>query len=124
MRLDFQHATVELTHLYSYAKENWRFTPVPQAPDEGLTQAWEAFPPDVGSTHGAQLIDFIASRDRQERPLTSGHEARRTLDLLTSIYKSAFTGTIVTAGSIQPGDPFYASLHGGDGRPWRPDARS
>jgi hypothetical protein len=51
--------------------------------------------------------------DQGRRPLTSGHEARRTIELLTAIYKSAFTGEIVRAGSIRAGDPFYQAVHGG-----------
>ena len=38
--------------------------------------------------------------------------ARQTLELLTAIYKSGFTGEIVTRGSIKPGDSFYDTLHG------------
>jgi predicted dehydrogenase len=113
IRLDYQKATVELTHLYSYARENWRLTPTPGAPDEGLMDAWQSFPPDVGSTHAAQLVAFLSDMDAGRRPLTSGHEARRTLELLTAIYKSAFTGEAVVSGSIGPGDPFYNRVHGG-----------
>jgi predicted dehydrogenase len=115
LRLDYQRATVELTHLYGYTRDNWRFTVAPHAQDEGniLAQAWHSFPPDAGSTHGAQLADFIADLDAHRRPLTSGDDARRTLDLLTALYKSAFTGQPVTRGSILPGDPFYTALHGG-----------
>ncbi len=113
LRLDYQKATVELTHLYSYTRDNWRLTLAPDTHDEGLLQTWQSFPPDVGSTHGAQLVEFVQNMDAGTRPLTSGHEARRTLELLTAIYKSAFTGAIVRAGSIQPGDPFYAAVHGG-----------
>ncbi len=113
LRLDYQKASVELTHLYSYARENWKLTPVPGAPDEGLLDAWQSFPPDVGSTHAAQLNAFLADLDAGQRPLTSGHEARRTLELLTAIYKSAFTQEIVRAGTIGPGDPFYTNVHGG-----------
>jgi predicted dehydrogenase len=115
IRLDYQKATVELTHLYSYTRDNWRFTLAPTAQEEGnsLSQAWQSFPPDVGSTHAAQLAAFISDMDAGRRPLTSGDEARRTLELLTALYKSAFTGEIVTRGSILPSDPFYNSLHGG-----------
>jgi predicted dehydrogenase len=115
LRLDYQRATLELTHLYGYTRDNWRFTPAPNAHDEGnnLTQAWQTFPPDVGSTHTAQLAEFIASFDARTRPLTSGDDARRTLDLLASLYKSAFTGLPVARGSIHPGDPFYNAFHGG-----------
>lgn len=115
IRLDYQRATVELTHLYGYNRDNWKFTPGPAAHDEGnaLTQAWQSFPPDTGSTHAAQLADFVICMDNGQRPLTSGPDARRTLELLTAIYKSAFTGDPVTRGSIKPGDPFYSALHGG-----------
>jgi len=113
LRLDYQKATVELTHLYSYTRDNWRLTLAPGAIDDGLLQAWQSFPPDIGSTHGAQLAAFIADMDANRRPLTSGDEARKTLELLTAIYKSAFTGEIVTRGSIGRDDPFYSALHGG-----------
>lgn len=117
IRLDYQKATVELTHLYSYARENWRFTPAPSAQDDGLLQVWQAFPPDVGSTHEAQLAALVANLDAGTRPLTSGPEARRTVELLSAIYKSAFTGEAVRAGSIQPGDPHYAAVQGANPRP-------
>ena len=115
IRLDYQRATVELTHLYGYTRDNWRFTPAHAAPEEGnsLAQAWQSFPPaDTGSTHTAQLADFIHNLDTGTRPLTSGDDARRTLDLLTALYKSAFTGRPVARGSILPGDPFYTAFHG------------
>lgn len=115
IRLDFQRATVELTHLYGYTRDNWKLTLAPTAAEEGntLVQAWQHFPPDTGSTHAAQLADFIADLDAGRRPLTSGADARRTLELLTALYKSAFTGQVVARGSINPGDPFYTALHGG-----------
>jgi predicted dehydrogenase len=115
IRIDYQRATVELTHLYGYTRDNWKLTPTPTAGKDGeaLTEAWEHFPPDTGSTHGAQLAAFVADMDAGTRPLTSGADARRTLELLTAIYKSAFTGQPVTHGSIAPGDPFYTALHGG-----------
>lgn len=112
VRLDYQRATLELVHLYGYTKDNWRMTLAPPAQDDSLLQAWQSFPPDVGSTHGAQLCALVADRDANRRPLTSGEEARRTLELLTAIYKSAFTGEVVARGSIRPGDSFYSVLHG------------
>jgi predicted dehydrogenase len=112
LRIDYQKATVELTHLYSYARDNWRLTLAPSSQDESLLQSWQSFPPDVGSTHAAQLGALVANMDTRTRPLTSGHEARRTIELLTAIYKSAFTGEIVQAGSIRTGDPFYHAVNG------------
>ena len=120
IRLDYQRATVELTHLYSYNRDHWRFTPAAACEGEGdtLTQAWKQFPTDVGSTHAAQLETLVADMDANRRPLLSGPEARRTLELLTALYKSAFTGRPVVRGSIVPGDPYYHALHG-DGSPRR-----
>lgn len=111
LRIDYQRATVELTHLYSYSRDNWRLTLAPDA-DDALLQAWQNFPTDVGSTHGAQLGALVADMDAGRCPHTSGDQARRTIELLTAIYKSAFTGQPVTRGSIGPGDPFYSALHG------------
>lgn len=115
IRLDYQRATIELTHLYGYTRDNWKLTLAPNAAEEGnaLAEAWQHFPPDTGSTHAAQLAAFVADLDAGRRPLTSGDDARRTLELLTAVYKSAFTGRPVTRGSIKAGDTFYNALHGG-----------
>ena len=112
LRVDYQHATVELKHLYGYTRENWLLTPMLPGQDDNLLQTWQSAPPDVGSTHGAQLNALVQDRDTGRMPLTSGNEARRTVELLTAIYKSAFTGEVVEQGSIKPGDPFYSALHG------------
>ena len=112
LRIDYQRATVELTHLYAYTRDNWRLTLAPPAQDDALLQAWQGFPTDVGSTHGAQLNALVQDMDAQRAPLTSGPQARQTIELLTAIYKSAFTGEIVKRGSIGPGDTFYNALHG------------
>ncbi len=113
LRLDYQRATVELTHLYGYTRDNWKLTLAPPAQDDALLQAWQSFPPDVGSTHGAQLNEFVRDMDRGVCPRSSGPDARRTIELLTAIYKSAFTDQPVTRGSIGCDDPFYSQLHGG-----------
>ncbi len=113
LRLDCEHATIELTHLYAYNKDNWKLTPANPGAAETMQTAWDAFPPDVGSTHGAQLNAMLSDMETGSVPLTSGAEAKRTLEFLTALYKSAFTGATVARGSIQPGDPFYNVMHGG-----------
>jgi predicted dehydrogenase len=111
LRLDCERATIELTHLYAYQQENWRFTPAEG--QSALQAAWDRFPPDVGSTHAAQLTDLVASLDAGTPPATGGAAARGTIEFLTALYKSAFTGAPVARGSIRPGDPFYTAFHGG-----------
>jgi hypothetical protein len=47
------------------------------------------------------------------RPRSSGADGRKSLELVTALYKSAFTDTTVRRGGIGPGDPYYTHLHGG-----------
>jgi predicted dehydrogenase len=105
LRLDFPRATVELTTLYGYGNDNWRFT---AAPGEDAS-AWSTIAGTQRASHQAALAHVLECMKRGVRPLTSGPEARRTVEFLSSLYKSAITGQAVQRGSIQPGDPFYAA---------------
>lgn len=111
LRLDYQQATVEVQALYRYTNANWRLTPLPSV-EEALTPAWRAIPCDRMGSHEAQLGALLDAMERNERPPVSGFEARRILEFIASLYKSAFTGQPVQRGSIAPGDPFYASMKG------------
>ncbi|WUO33776.1 Gfo/Idh/MocA family oxidoreductase [Streptomyces sp. NBC_00286] len=112
IRIDCERATVELTHLYGHSNDNWRVIPVPDAPAEDVA-AWTNFGPDEPSSHLAQLRELVASMRAGERPRSSGADGRTSLELITALYKSAFTDTTVRAGEIGPGDPYYTALHGG-----------
>lgn len=112
LRLDYQRATAEVRTLYRYANADWRFTPLPGDAGEALAAAWAAIACDRIGSHTAQLTQLLASMERNERPLVSGAEARRIIEFIASLYKSAFTRQPVRRGSIAPGDPFYASMNG------------
>jgi len=73
----------------------------------------------VGSSHSAQLPYVLDALERGERPPTSGRAGRETLELITALYRSAFTGRPVLRGEITPADPFYHRLHG-DVPGWAP----
>ncbi|MFD8816246.1 Gfo/Idh/MocA family protein, partial [Streptomyces sp. NPDC059627] len=112
IRIDCERATVELTHLYGHGNANWRITPAPGVPADEAA-AWQDFGPDVPSSHLAQLRELVAAMRVGERPRSSGADGRTSLELITALYKAAFTGTTVRAGDIGPGDPYYTALHGG-----------
>ena len=111
LRLDFQKATVEVNHRYGFTNKDWTFTAAPCATEAELDQ-WRTLPPEVPASHGAQLAALLDDMDRQQRPQISGIEARRTIELLTAIYKAARTGQPVRRGSISPQDPFYHAMNG------------
>ncbi|MER5435313.1 Gfo/Idh/MocA family oxidoreductase [Streptomyces sp. NPDC002588] len=112
IRIDCERATVELTHLYGHSNANWRITPAPDTGGDEVA-AWQDFGPDVPSSHLAQLRELVASMRAGERPRSSGADGRTSLELVTALYKSAFTDTTVRRGEIGPGDPYYTALHGG-----------
>ncbi|MFG3257177.1 Gfo/Idh/MocA family protein [Streptomyces sp. NPDC048172] len=112
IRIDCERATIELTHLYGYRNADWRLTPAPGVAEETVA-AWRDFGPDEPSSHLAQLRTLVADIRAGRRHATSGAGGRRTLELITGLYKSAFTDAPVRAGEIGPGDPYYTALHGG-----------
>jgi predicted dehydrogenase len=112
VRIDLERATVELVHLYEHRNESWRITPAPGV-TAGELAAWRDMGQDVPSTHLAQLRSLLADLRAGRRPRASGADGRKSLELVGAVYKSAFTGAIVRAGEIGPGDPFYAVPHGG-----------
>ncbi|HEV3172564.1 MAG TPA: DUF6807 family protein [Actinocrinis sp.] len=124
LRFDFEDATVEVTHLYGYTDADWKYTPSPRvAADTDRVAAWTAPDRSVDSSHAAQLTYVLDALERGERPPTSGHAGRAALELITALYRSAFTGTPVLRGEIGPSDPFYHRLHG-DIPGWAPHTAS
>jgi predicted dehydrogenase len=117
LRWDFQKATVELRGLYSYTNEDWRYSIPEGSPDEALLARWRRIPTDVPSSHATQLAALLDDMERGERPLTSGPEARRTIEFISCLYKSAMTGRPVERGSLAADDPFYQRVSGSGSPP-------
>ncbi|MBI4024755.1 MAG: Gfo/Idh/MocA family oxidoreductase [Verrucomicrobia bacterium] len=112
LRFDFQRSTVELRSLYGYANKDWQYSIPKKSDDAEMLEQWKAIPAEVPSSHGSQVACLLDCMERHERPLVSGPEARKTIEFLTALYKSAVTGQIVTQGSVSKGDPFYQKIHG------------
>ncbi|GAA4963889.1 Gfo/Idh/MocA family oxidoreductase [Kineococcus glutinatus] len=113
LRFDFTDATVELSHLYGYRNDDWTWTPAPHVSDPGRIAAWHPAT-DEPSSHGAQLGEVLAALRQGVRPPGSGHDGRRTLELVAGIYASAARRRPVRRDELVPGDPFHAAMHGGD----------
>ena len=73
---------------------------------------WQTIPGEAPSSQGTQLAMLLDSRARNERPLVSGPEVRRSTEFATCLYKAAFTGQPVQRGSVTPDDPFYHHVEG------------
>ncbi len=112
LRFDFQKATVELTGLYGYSNENWRFTQSTGQANDIVLARWDELRLNTTSSHKAQLSQLLDSLDQRTRPLSSTLDVRPTLEFLTAIYKSAATRRIVKQASIVAGDPFYDHVSG------------
>jgi predicted dehydrogenase len=124
LRFDFEHASVEVTHLYGYTDDDWRITPAP---------GWEALGrlalpgPEPGgpapghlagpSGHRGQFAEVLACLAAGRRPPVTPAESRRTLSLVAAIYASTFAGQPVTPADLAPGSPFYDHMDGGK-TPW------
>jgi Oxidoreductase family, NAD-binding Rossmann fold len=112
LRFDFQKATVELTALYSYTNQNWRFSQPPSIQDAAVVTHWQELTQDQPASHTTQLAYLLDSLDHHTRPLSNTLDVRPTIEFITGIYKSAATGQKIRQGSIIEGDPFYDHVSG------------
>lgn len=113
LRFDFDDATVEVEHVYGYDNSDWRWTAAPHVTDAARIESWRPSD-DLPSSHRAQLESLLDSMSVAERPVASGADGRRVLELITGMYRSAFTGEVVERSEITADDPFYRNLNGGD----------
>ena len=112
LRFDFEHATVEVEHLYGYDNSHWRWTPASHVAGP-TAEAWLPAATEA-SSHLAQLRRLLGTIERGERPPASGRDGRRVMELIAGMYKSALTGCAVRRDELTPSDPFTAAMHGGD----------
>jgi predicted dehydrogenase len=115
LRFDFEHASVELDHVYGYGDDNWRVTAAPGHPD--VAAAWAAGPTGTPSGHRAQYTAVLDALAHGAAPPVTLADTRMTVELIAAIYCSAFTGARVLRGDIGPASPFYHRMDG-TGAPW------
>ncbi len=115
LRFDFEHASVEVEHVYGYVAADWTFTPA--AGHEHLRERWESGLDDERSAHRSQVKAIVDALAAGVAPGVGVEDARRTLEFAAATYASAFRGLPVHAGDIDGDDPFYTSMDGGS-VPW------
>ena len=121
LRFDFAKATVEVTHLYGYTNDQWRYTALNKGAEDFSAEeaAWQNLPPEKEARHPSQLAQILDAMDQGIRPPASGPDVRGTIEFLASMYKSAMTGEPVQRGSILPDDPFYRAMNGPGDQSWQ-----
>lgn len=116
LRFDFEHASLELDHVYGYSDKNWRVTAAP-GHESSVASAWADGPADTPSGHKAQFAAVLSALESGTPPPVSLVDTRMTVELIAAIYASAFTGTRVRRGELGPDSPFYHRMDG-SGAPW------
>lgn len=120
LRFDYEHATVEVEHLYGYTDDDWRITPAPG--HDGLRSTWDADHTDVSSSHQGQLVAVLDALEREEAPPVTLADAEGTMEFIAALYASAFTGKRIKRGEIGPNSPFSRRMDG-SGAPWQKEDR-
>jgi predicted dehydrogenase len=116
LRFDFDHATVEVEHLYGYSDASWKVTAAPGFEEE-VAAAWADGPHGHPSGHAAQFSSMLDALEQgTPLPVTSA-ASRSTLEFIAAVYASAFEGRRIRRGEIGPDSPFYRSMEG-TGAPW------
>lgn len=122
LRFDFEHATVEVTHLYGYTDADWQVTGA-QGHEQPVQAAWESGPSNVRSEHLAQFREVIRALRSGAAPPVVTTEARATLQLIAGVYASAFGGGTITPHDLGPQSAFYQLMQG-DGPQWSTPRRA
>lgn len=115
LRLDFEHATVELEHLYGYSDANWTVTAAPGR--EAAVESWNQGE-DLASGHPAQYRAIVGSITEGGAAPVTVTDAYATMELAAAIYASSVSGTTVARGGIDESSPFFTRMDG-HLEPWK-----
>lgn len=75
--------------------------------EERLTALYDSFPPIVHEGHTGQIDNVLTAIETGSlAPAITGTDGRRTIEIITAIYKAGATHQPVML-PLQPGDPFY-----------------
>jgi UDP-N-acetyl-2-amino-2-deoxyglucuronate dehydrogenase len=75
--------------------------------EQELTELYESVAPLDYEGHTGQVDDVLGAIETDGRPFIDGHEGRKTIEIITAIYKSAITAGPVRL-PVSTDDPFYS----------------
>ncbi|MEU4536533.1 Gfo/Idh/MocA family oxidoreductase [Streptosporangium sp. NPDC023825] len=116
LRVDYEHATVEVEHLYGYTDDDWTLTPAPG--HEDVASLWSGGGGSGPSGHDDWFAAVLDALDQGQAPPVTSQDARQTMEFIAALYASAFTGERVRTGQITAGSPFAPRMDG-TGAPWK-----
>jgi len=114
LRFVFENmAAVSHEGAYNFGSMPWRFFSTDADLQKEITTCLEKWQADADPEgHKGQLLNFIRAYQNKSEPQVSVKEARKCLELIAGIYRSAITGKKTTF-PIARDDPFYSSMNGG-----------
>ncbi len=100
IRIDTELATVTVDHLYGHRREHWRITPALHV-DAETAAAWALPDVDEASGHEPLIRDIYAALVTGQPLPPTASDAARSFEIVTAIYSSAATGTVVTPETLR-----------------------
>jgi predicted dehydrogenase len=95
---------------YDPTREPFRLTSLtPDVASAAAAEAARLVPDDTKHLHVPMLTDFLDAIEQRRDPLVAPNECRRSMELITGMYKSVMTGERVTF-PIAKDDPWYSSI--------------
>jgi UDP-N-acetyl-2-amino-2-deoxyglucuronate dehydrogenase len=95
---------------YDPTREPFRFSSLdPDVAERARAEATALFPDETKHLHVAMVHDFLEAIIERRPPLVTVDECRRSMQLISGLYKSAMTGERVMF-PIAPDDPFYTKI--------------
>lgn len=109
LRVDCERATVELNHLYGYENQDLRITEKTVGRADSPS-GWQSIPGDHRGEIASQITQVVRCRRDGSPPPITTQEARKTIEFMAALYKSAATGESVRRGVLSASDPFYRGM--------------
>ena len=105
--IDGKEASIEIPHRISVSRQLDNGFPEPdEAKRLELEKLFSGLPEPGYTAHQGQVEDMIAAIENNRAPLVGGKDGRATIEFISAVYQSAFTGAPVRL-PMSDGDAFY-----------------